>query len=268
MPVHLFGQLADMDAHQRRSPPSTTSPSSKTPPRPSAPSRTASPPARSASPVASSFYPTKNLGGFGDGGAICTNDDAFAENMPPAPRPRLGHTHLLPQVHRRHVPPRRHPGRRARRQAQIPRHLARRPPPQRRHLRRAARRHQGRHAQHRPRQLEHLQPVRRPRPRTATPSKPSSPKPASAPPSTTPCRCTCRNASPTSATSKATSPNPSAPAAKSSPCRSTRSSKPEEGRATSPRTSASTARGVTARPITPLGAVLVKAPPISGRYFR
>ena len=26
-----------------------------------------------------SFYPTKNLGGFGDGGAICTNDDAFAE---------------------------------------------------------------------------------------------------------------------------------------------------------------------------------------------
>src|SRR5262249_34917553 len=26
-----------------------------------------------------SFYPTKNLGAFGDGGAICTNDDAFAE---------------------------------------------------------------------------------------------------------------------------------------------------------------------------------------------
>jgi dTDP-4-amino-4,6-dideoxygalactose transaminase len=26
-----------------------------------------------------SFYPTKNLGGFGDGGAICTSDDAFAE---------------------------------------------------------------------------------------------------------------------------------------------------------------------------------------------
>jgi dTDP-4-amino-4,6-dideoxygalactose transaminase len=25
-----------------------------------------------------SFYPTKNLGGFGDGGAICTNDDDFA----------------------------------------------------------------------------------------------------------------------------------------------------------------------------------------------
>ncbi len=26
-----------------------------------------------------SFYPTKNLGGFGDGGAICTNDDKMAE---------------------------------------------------------------------------------------------------------------------------------------------------------------------------------------------
>jgi dTDP-4-amino-4,6-dideoxygalactose transaminase len=26
-----------------------------------------------------SFYPTKNLGGFGDGGAICTSDEAFAE---------------------------------------------------------------------------------------------------------------------------------------------------------------------------------------------
>jgi dTDP-4-amino-4,6-dideoxygalactose transaminase len=28
-----------------------------------------------------SFYPTKNLGGFGDGGAICTSDDALAEKI-------------------------------------------------------------------------------------------------------------------------------------------------------------------------------------------
>jgi dTDP-4-amino-4,6-dideoxygalactose transaminase len=28
-----------------------------------------------------SFYPTKNLGGFGDSGAVCTDNDAFAEKM-------------------------------------------------------------------------------------------------------------------------------------------------------------------------------------------
>ncbi len=30
---------------------------------------------------ATSFYPSKNLGGFGDGGAICTNDDALAARL-------------------------------------------------------------------------------------------------------------------------------------------------------------------------------------------
>ena len=37
-----------------------------------------------------SFYPTKNLGAFGDAGAICTNDDAFRRRLPAAPRARIG----------------------------------------------------------------------------------------------------------------------------------------------------------------------------------
>ena len=28
-----------------------------------------------------SFYPTKNLGGFGDGGMVTTNDEALADRM-------------------------------------------------------------------------------------------------------------------------------------------------------------------------------------------
>ncbi len=40
-----------------------------------------------------SFYPTKNLGGFGDGGAICTNDDAFAEKCRKLRVHGSGHTY-------------------------------------------------------------------------------------------------------------------------------------------------------------------------------
>jgi dTDP-4-amino-4,6-dideoxygalactose transaminase len=40
-----------------------------------------------------SFYPTKNLGAFGDAGAICTNDDAFAETCRKLRVHGSGHTY-------------------------------------------------------------------------------------------------------------------------------------------------------------------------------
>ena len=40
-----------------------------------------------------SFYPTKNLGAFGDAGAICTNDDAFAEKCRKLRVHGSGHTY-------------------------------------------------------------------------------------------------------------------------------------------------------------------------------
>src|SRR3954465_11785341 len=40
-----------------------------------------------------SFYPTKNLGAFGDAGAICTNDDAFAEKCRKMRVHGSGHTY-------------------------------------------------------------------------------------------------------------------------------------------------------------------------------
>lgn len=45
-----------------------------------------------------SFYPTKNLGAFGDGGAICTNDDAFAEKCRKMRVHGSGHTYFHEMV--------------------------------------------------------------------------------------------------------------------------------------------------------------------------
>ena len=93
MPVHLFGQCADIDAinaiackhglkviedaaqaigakyHGKRS-------------------------ASLSFAGCLSFYPTKNLGAFGDAGAICTNDDAFADRCRKGRVHGSGHTYF------------------------------------------------------------------------------------------------------------------------------------------------------------------------------
>jgi dTDP-4-amino-4,6-dideoxygalactose transaminase len=78
MPVHLFGQMAEMDA--------INAIAEKHGLRVIEDAAQAIGAKRDGKPACSwgfagclSFYPTKNLGAFGDAGAICTNDDAFAE---------------------------------------------------------------------------------------------------------------------------------------------------------------------------------------------
>ena len=76
----------------------------------------------SGSPGHSASIPGKNLGAYGDGGAIVTDDDEFARNARAVRQPRLA-----PEAHPRdrghQQPPRRHPGRRAPGQAQAYRRL-------------------------------------------------------------------------------------------------------------------------------------------------
>ena len=84
-----------------------------------------------------SFYPTKNLGAFGDAGAICTNDDAFAEHCRKLRVHGSGHTYHH-EHDRRHVPPGGDPGGGAGREAEVPRTAGTRAAGERRDLRRAA----------------------------------------------------------------------------------------------------------------------------------
>ena len=73
-----------------------------------------------------SFFPTKNLGGFGDGGMVVCDDAEYA-NISPIAQPRHG-AEILPFPHRRQLPPRCPASRGARRQTQAPQQLARAAP--------------------------------------------------------------------------------------------------------------------------------------------
>lgn len=81
MPVHLYGQAADLDAFlkigQEFSVPIIEDAAQAIGTRD--PSGT---PAGSRGQIGCfSFFPTKNLGGYGDGGIVTTNDEALAESM-------------------------------------------------------------------------------------------------------------------------------------------------------------------------------------------
>jgi len=86
LPVHLFGQCADMDAlnsiAERRSLPVVEDAAQALSATYRSDSRGAEIHAGSIGTLGCfSFFPSKNLGGFGDGGMVVTQDDALAERL-------------------------------------------------------------------------------------------------------------------------------------------------------------------------------------------
>jgi dTDP-4-amino-4,6-dideoxygalactose transaminase len=78
MPVHLFGQLARMEAVNDLAK-SHDTPVIEDAAQAIGATRNGKKACAHGFAGCLSFYPTKNLGAFGDAGAICTNDDHFAE---------------------------------------------------------------------------------------------------------------------------------------------------------------------------------------------
>ena len=78
MPVHLFGQMANMEAINEIACAHGVKVIEDAAQAIGA-KRHGKPACSQGLAGCLSFYPTKNLGAFGDAGAICTNDDAFAE---------------------------------------------------------------------------------------------------------------------------------------------------------------------------------------------
>ena len=92
MPVHLFGQCADMDAINK-----VAEKHGLKVIEDAAQAIGAKYHGKRACSLSFagclSFYPTKNLGAFGDAGAICTNDDAFADKCRKGRVHGSGHTY-------------------------------------------------------------------------------------------------------------------------------------------------------------------------------
>ena len=78
VPVHLFGQLADMDAVMRAA---GDVPVIEDAAQAIGATQHGRPACSIGKVGCLSFYPTKNLGAFGDAGAVCTNDDAVADRL-------------------------------------------------------------------------------------------------------------------------------------------------------------------------------------------
>ena len=87
LPVHLYGQTCDMDAVNAARPAPRAARLRGRGAGPRRHATAAGGRARSAPRRRSRFYPSKNLGALGDGGAICTDDERDRRARPPAAQP-------------------------------------------------------------------------------------------------------------------------------------------------------------------------------------
>ena len=227
IPVHLYGQAADMDPINGDRPGARPDRAR----RRRAGHRRGLPraggPGGSGHVAAFSFYPSKNLGGFGDAGMVTTDDAGARQVGGPAPRPRHG-AEVSPPRGRLQLAARRPPGRRAPGQAPPPRRLdgaaGARPPTAtasssaRRDWPTTSSRCR---SSDRATSMSTTSSSSASRPRPATRSAPISPPAGSAPRSITRSRCTSRSASRRWATSPATSRTRRPPRARRWPCRCT-----------------------------------------------
>ena len=95
IPVHLFGQMANLEAVREAA---GGLPIIEDAAQAIGATRHGRPACSVGAVGCLSFYPTKNLGAFGDAGAVCTNDDAMADRL------RLLREHgMRPRYHYREV---------------------------------------------------------------------------------------------------------------------------------------------------------------------